>query len=284
MVPPPVVGTTGSGGSLGKTPMTDLPHPQSGRPRPRVARRVGQNNDPDEAFNLRQRQYPLVSDVSMAEPMAAISPASGKLLAAKEGHVGETRLDPPVGEHPRELHLGQVPPHLPRLSYELPVNRNQDQPVHGPLPNRMYSGDARYGHEAIPFHLAGINPGWYDPLGRGPDVRYSPYHPQFILPPPFAARQYANYPNDPTIHLQPSAMGRGHYANVPPPFHSPLATEYVSPNGGHEPPAYRHAHLYDPMPTQESANRSAGVTATRSEAISDSSDLPAGDITDTSGT
>ena len=112
----------------------------------------------------------------MAEPMASISPASGKLLAAEEGHVGvsatvgETRLDPPVGEHPRELYLGQAHPPLPHHPYEVPLNRDHDQPVHGPVTDRMYNGDARYGHEGIPFHLASINTSWYDPLARGPEA------------------------------------------------------------------------------------------------------------------
>jgi len=147
---------------------TDLPthlHPQSSQPRPCAVWRVGQNNDPDEAFNLCRRVYPLDSDVSMAEPMASISPASSKLLAAEEGQigissgVGETRLDPPIGNHPRELHLSQVCPPPPRHPYELPLNRDHNQPIHGPLPNRMYSGDAQYGCKGIPFHLAGINTG-----------------------------------------------------------------------------------------------------------------------------
>ena len=237
------------------------------------------------------------SDVSMAEPTASISPASGKLLAAEEGHVGvsavvgEMRLDPPVGEHPRELYLGQAHPPAPRHPYELSLNRDHGQPMHGPVPDRMYSGDARYGHDGNPFHLAGINAGWYEPLARGAEARYSPYHPQFIFPPPFASRQYASYVNDPTIHLQPSAMARGHYANAPPPFHGPYAAEYTNPNGGREPPAYRHANLYDPMPTnvgmgpssRESANHSAGATVTCPEVISDPSELPAGDIADTRG-
>jgi len=142
------------------------------------------------------------------------------------------------------------------------------------------------------LHLGAINTGWYDPLGRGAEVRYSPYHPQYILPPPFAPRQYTSYANDPTIHLQPNAMGRGHYTNAPPPFHGPHATEYDNPNGDHESPAYQHAHLYDPMssnaaavgPSQESTKHSAGGTVTRLEVISESSDLPAGDTTDTSRT
>ena len=231
----------------------------------------------------------------MAEPTASISPASGKLLAAEEGHVGisamvgETRLDPPVGKHPRELYLGQAHPPPPRHPYEVPLNRDHDQPVHGPITDRMYNGDAWYGHEGIPLHLASINAGWYDSLARGPEARYGPYHPQFILPLPFASRQYASYVNDPTIHLQPSAMGRGHYANTPPPFRGPHTAEYA--NGGCEPPAYRHAHLYDPMPSnagmgsspQESAHRSAGATVTHPEVVSDPSDLPAGDIADTRG-
>ena len=86
-------------------------------------------------------------------------------------------------------------------------------------------------------------------------------------------------------------MGRGHYANAPPPFH-PHAAEYANPNGGREPPAYRHAHVYDPMPsnagvgagTQEGANRSAGATVIRPEVVSNPYDLPAGNIANTSGT
>ena len=86
-------------------------------------------------------------------------------------------------------------------------------------------------------------------------------------------------------------MGRGHYANTPLPFHGPHATEYVSPNGGREPSAYRHAHLYNSMPanvgagpsTQESTKRSAGAAVARPEVITDPSDLPVGDIADTSG-
>ena len=223
--------------------MADLPahfYAQSRRPKPRAVRRIGQHNDPDEAFNLSRRIYPLDSDVSLA----SVSPASGKLLAAEEGHIGassgdgEMMLDSPVGD---DLHLGQAHPPLPRRQYELPLSRDQDQPAHGPLPDRIYSGDAQFGHEGIPFHLSSINPGWYDPLARGPEVRYGPYHPQFILPPPFASRQYAGYANDPTIHLQSGAMERGHYANMPLPFHGPHTAEYVSPNGGREPSAYQHA-------------------------------------------
>ena len=84
-------------------------------------------------------------------------------------------------------------------------------------------------------------------------------------------------------------MGHGHYANAPTPFCGPHTAEYA--NGGHEPPAYRHTHLYDPMPSnagmgsspQESAHRSAGATVTHPEVVSDPSDPPAGDIADTRG-
>ena len=231
----------------------------------------------------------------MAEPMASVSPASGKLLAAEEGHIsissgdGKMVLDPPVGEHPGELHLGQARSPLPCHQYELPLSRDQDQPMHEPLPDRIYSWDARFGHEGIPFHLPSINSGWYDPLGRGPEVHYGPYHPhpQFILPPPFGSHQYANYANDLTIHLQPSVLGCGHYVNALPPFHGLHAVEYVNPSGSHEPSAYRPAHHYNPMPsnagvglsTQENAKRSATVP----EVVSDPSDLPAGYTADASG-
>ena len=221
----------------------------------------------------------------MAEPTVAMSPASGRLLAAEEGHIGVysgdevMMLDPPVGKHLRELHLGQA---------HRPLPRHQETS----LPSRIYSGDAWFGHEGVPLHLGAINTSWYDPLGRGAEVRYSPYHPQYILPLPFALRQYTSYANDPMIHLQPNAMGHGHYANAPPPFHGPHATEYDNPNGDRESPAYQHAHLYDPMssnaaavgPSQESTKHSAGGTVTHLEVISESSDLPAGDTTDTSRT
>ena len=196
--------------------------------------RVGHNIDPEEAFNLRRRVYPLDFNASMAEPTVAMSPASGRLLAAEEGHIGVysgdevMKLDPPVGKHLRELHLGQA---------HRPLPRHQEMS----LPSRIYSGDAQFGHEGVLLHLGTINTGWYDPLGRGAEVRYSPYHPQYILPLPFAPRQYTSYANDLMIHLQPNAMGHGHYANAPPPFHGPHATEYDNPNGDCELPAYQHA-------------------------------------------
>ena len=104
-------------------------------------------------------------------------------------------------------------------------------------------------------------------------------HPKFILPPPFGSRQYANYANDLTIHLQPGMLGCGHYVNALPPFHGLHTVEYVNPSGSHEPSAYQPAHQYDPMlsnagvgpSTQENTKHSATVP----EVVSDPSDLPA---------
>ncbi|KAI6158408.1 hypothetical protein EDD17DRAFT_1899517 [Pisolithus thermaeus] len=142
----------------------------------------------------------------------------------------------------------------------------------------MYSRDDQFSYDGIPYHPS-INPGWYDPSHRGSEVRYGPYHPQFILPPPFTPHRYPahGYANDPTIHWPPGARGFGHHTNVPPPFHGAHETEYANAGGSCELPvrAYRQAQVYDSVPsdagallgTQSGLEHSAG---TRQDAVLDS--------------
>ncbi|KAI5985343.1 hypothetical protein EDD15DRAFT_2200653 [Pisolithus albus] len=146
------------------------------------------------------------------------------LLAAEEGSVGisvgnsEADPDPPMGEFP---YMGEAHAPLPRRRHNLQMNRDlqsQDQtPYVGG--DGLYSGDEQFSYEGIPYHRS-INPGWYDPSGRGSDIHYGTYHPQFILPPPFPPHRFParGYANDPTIHWPHGARGSGHHAHAPLPF------------------------------------------------------------------
>jgi len=268
-----------------------------------------QRRDSDEAPRRRIYQD---ADTSTAKLPVTISPASGRLLASEEGHIGIHRVDKetpllPVG-NPTEAPASAVllaaeegrdgirsedrvtPPDLsignpmapsqaraplagamPHRPYEMLTSRDHTQLCpHGPFPEAMYRGDARL-YESMPYHL-GPNPSWYNPPSRGPDVHYRPYHP-FILPPPFASHYAAMYGNDksysdPTLHARPGTFGRGHYANIPPPFRAQHANEYAEPSGSHERPpgAYREHHYLtssgaDPGPsTRDGANHSAKPT------------------------
>ncbi|KAI6016714.1 hypothetical protein EDC04DRAFT_2608352 [Pisolithus marmoratus] len=139
--------------------------------------------------------------------------------------------------------------------------------------------------------LSGINSRWYDPSARGSDVCYGPYHPQYILPPPFATHCYLGYANNPIIHWQPPTRGPAHYTNVPLPFHSMHNADYANPSGGHELPAgpYRHAEVYGlkqpdaaAFPdTRGGTEHSMGTAVTSLGVTPDPSDL-AGNIPSTS--
>ena len=224
-----------------------------------------------------------VRNVDKETPLLPVSnpteaPASAVLLAAEEGRDGirsEDRVTPPdlsignpMAPSQARAPLAGAVPHRP---YEMLTSRDHTQLCpHGPFPEAMYRGDARL-YESMPYHL-GPNPSWYNPPSRGPDVHYRPYHP-FILPPPFASHYAAMYGNDksysdPTLHAQPGTFGRGHYANIPPPFRAQHANEYAEPSSSHERPpgAYREHHYpmssgADPGPsTRDGANHSAKPT------------------------
>ncbi|KAI6100450.1 hypothetical protein EDD16DRAFT_1717422 [Pisolithus croceorrhizus] len=284
MVSLPVAGATESGGgvrTIHHNPPPHLPiqhsYLQSRRPRPRPVRAVGRNDDLDVAFNLHQRIYP---GTSIAESTIPSSAASVRLLAAEEGYVGVSpgergmELEPPAGESPGELYLGQ--PHLPLPHCQRDPQMNRDHQLQVNVgADRMYSRDDQFSYDGIPYHPS-INPGWYDPSHRGSEVCYGPYHPQFILPPPFAPHRYPahGYANDPTIHWPPGARGFGHHTNVPPPFHGAHETEYA--NAGGSPPSDAGALLG----TQSGLEHSAG---TRQDAVLDSTDPPAGSDIATTG-
>ncbi|KAI6162419.1 hypothetical protein EDD17DRAFT_1757189 [Pisolithus thermaeus] len=238
-----------------------------------------------ELFNLHQRIYP---GTSKAESMILSSAASARLLAVEEGYVGVSpgergmEPEPPAGELPGELYLGQ--PHLPLPHHQHDPQMNRDHQLQVNVgADRMYSRDDQFSYDGIPYHLS-MNPGWYDPSHRGSEVRYGPYHLQFILPPPFTAHCYPahGYANDPTIHWPPSAKGFGHHTNVPPPFYGAHETEYANVSGSHDLPvrAYRQTQVYD-LPSNASAllgtqgglKHSAG---THQDAVLDSTDPPAG--------
>ena len=214
----------------------------------------------------------------MADPLAPTSPSSGRLLAAEEGLAdaasgdGKTAQDYSVGETSEVPYQGQVPHPQYRRQYEMQINKDyqlQDQPTQsrGPPSEGMYDVDAHFGYEGIPYHLGFNSTGWYGPSGR--DAHYGSY-PQYILLPPFASRRYTGYGNDPTMHLQVGAMGRGPYTNPLPPFHGPRPIEY-----GREPPsgAYRH----NPFDSSTSSNAEAGPSTREGDVSSHPSDPAATD-------
>ena len=246
--------------------MVDLPPrdfylKSGGRPKPRqVVWGPGQNNEPDTAFNLHRRIYPNAY-ASTADPMDSVSAASCRLLAAEEGHIAvhsgdmEAGQDPLVGNPPGAWPPGHLP--LPRHHYEMQMDREaylHDNCAwlgpHEPLPDPVYCGDGRFNYNGVPYH-PGLNTGWYDPSGRGPDVQYGRYHPQYLLPPPFAPRPYMNmYANDnPAMHQQPGTLACGPYTNPQPPLHSQHMAGYAEPSGGHEqsPGGYQEAQYYHPI-------------------------------------
>lgn len=299
VVSPPVTGATESGEdvrSIHHDPPPHLPvdrsHLQPRRPRPRPVRVVGRNDDPDAAFNLHRRIYP---GTSVAESTIPISAASVRLLAAEEGYVGISpgergmEREPPASELPGELY-GQPRLPQPRRQHDPQINRDHQLQVNVGA-DRMYNRDDQFSYDGIPYHPS-MNPGWYDPSCRGSEVRYGSYHPQFILPPPFAPHRYPahGYANDPTVHWPPGMRGFGHHTNVPPPFHGVHETEYANAGGSRELPvrAYRQAQVYDLAPsdagallgTQDGLENSAG---TCQDVVSDSIDPPAGGDTATTG-
>ena len=108
-------------------PPQDFYLESGGRPKPRqVVRGPGQNNEPDMAFNLRQRIYPNAY-ASTTDPMDSVSAASHRLLAAKEGHIAirsgdmEAGQDPLVGNPPGAWPPGHPP--LPHHHYEMKMDR-----------------------------------------------------------------------------------------------------------------------------------------------------------------
>ncbi|KAI5985808.1 hypothetical protein EDC04DRAFT_2913640 [Pisolithus marmoratus] len=226
--------------------------------------------------------------------MTSLSTAS-RLVAAEEGYIGgssgdgEMATDSPAGECPGEPNHSQTHLPLPRYHYDMTMSRDQDQPMHLNS-DRMYHGDDQFGYEGIPYPL-GINSRWYDPSARGSDVCYGPYHPQYILPPPFATHHYLGYTNNPIIHWQPPTRGPAHYTNAPLPFHSVHNADYANPSGGCELPAgpYRHAEVYGPKQpdaaafpdTRGGTEHSMGTTVTSLSVTPDPSDL-AGNIPSTS--
>ena len=197
--------------------MADLPMQHSShqlvQPSPCLVQGAGQINNLDEAFNLCRRVYPLPLNASTTEPMAAMPLSSGRLLDAEEGWV-----DPPPPRH-RESHLQEQTMHWGPL---------------GPPPDRMYSGDARFGYDRIAYHT-GMNHPLYDPSGRDQDARYGTYSSRYLLPPPFIHR-YMDYPHDSAMHLQHGAMGHGSYVDPPHPFRSPHMAD-GHPSSSHDLPA-----------------------------------------------
>ncbi|KAI6115356.1 hypothetical protein EDD16DRAFT_1708745 [Pisolithus croceorrhizus] len=225
---------------------------------------------------------------SKAESTIPSSAASARLLAVKEGYVGVLpgergmEPEPPAGESPGELYLGQ--PHLPLPHHQRDPQMNRDHWLWVNVgADGMYSRDDQFSYDGIPYHPS-MNPRWYDPSHRGSEVRYGPYHPQFILPPPYAAHRYPahSYANDPTIHWPPGMKGFRHHTNVPPPFHGVHETEYANVSGSHELPvrAYQQTQVYDSLSnasallgTQGGLKHSAG---THQDAVLDSTNPPAG--------
>ncbi|KAI6160807.1 hypothetical protein EDD17DRAFT_1509903 [Pisolithus thermaeus] len=162
---------------------------------------------------------------SKAESTIPSSAASARLLAVKEGYVGVLpgergmEQEPPAGESPGELYLGQ--PHLPLPHHQRDPQMNRDHWLWVNVgADGMYSRDDQFSYDGIPYHPS-MNPRWYDPSHRGSE---------FILPPPYAAHRYPahSYANDPTIHWPPGMKGFRHHTNVPPPFHGVHETEYAN--------------------------------------------------------
>ena len=180
-------------------PPTQHSSQQSARPRPHLVQGAGQINVLDEPLNLCGRVYPLPSDTSATEPMAAIPLSSGRLLDVEEGWVLPPHSH--FKQMSRESHLQELAMHQGPL---------------GPPLDRMYSGDAHFGYNGIAYH-PGMNHPLYDPSGRGQDVHYGHYFSRYILPPPFV-HQYMGYPHDSTMHVQHGAVGHGPYADPPHPF------------------------------------------------------------------
>ncbi|KAI6037305.1 hypothetical protein PISMIDRAFT_12927 [Pisolithus microcarpus 441] len=274
---------------------TQQSHLQSGQPGPQPVQGVGQNHDPDKAFNLSQRIYP---DRSMAESSTSLSTASTRLLAAEEGYIGGSSGDremvpaAPVSECPGEPNHDQAHPPLPHCHYHTQMSRDhelQDRPMHVG-PDRVYHGNDQFGYKGIAYH-PNINPGWYNPSGRGLDARYGPYHHQYILPPPFTPHRYPGYANNPIMHWQPAARISGHYTDAPLPFQSMHDADYANTSGGQELSArpYRHAEVYNPkqsdagiLPgTQGSTDCSMGAVVTSLDIMPGPSDA-AGNIPSTS--
>ena len=133
-------------------PPTQHSSQQSARPRPHLVQGAGQINVLDEPLNLCGRVYPLPSDTSATEPMAAIPLSSGRLLDVEEGWVLPPHSH--FKQMSRESHLQELAMHQGPL---------------GPPLDRMYSGDAHFGYNGIAYH-PGMNHPLYDPSGRGQDV------------------------------------------------------------------------------------------------------------------
>jgi len=273
-------------------PLRDSYLETGGQPKPRpVVQGTGPNSDSDMAFNLRQRIYP-DPYTSTADEKDLMSPASCRLLSAKEGHIG-VHLGPI--EPGQDSLVGNPPgapghPSLPHRHYEMPMDREgflHNNPacrgIHKPLLDPVYNDNGQFNYDGVPYHL-GINTGWYDPSGRAPDGQYSRYHPQYLLPPPFASCPYMNmYANDnPTMHCQPGTMARGHYTNPQLPLHSQHLVGYAEPSGSHEPipGAYREAQYLHAMPpgpvaassVEGGANQSADLSGTHPDDIAQQSE------------
>ena len=210
------------------------------------------------AFNLCQRIYP-DPYASTADQNDSISPASCRLLAVKEGHIGvhlgpiEPGQDPLVGNPPGACPPGH--PALPHHHYEMPDREAylHDNAAHlgtcKPLPDPVYHSNSGFHYDRVPYHL-GMNTGWYDPSGRGPEVQYGRYCPQFLLLPLFASCPYMTmYADNTTIHRQHETMGRSHYINSQLPLCSQHIAGYAEPSGGHEsvPGGYREVPCYRTM-------------------------------------
>ncbi|KAI6024286.1 hypothetical protein EDC04DRAFT_2900246 [Pisolithus marmoratus] len=199
---------------------------------------------------------------SIAESTIPSFAASVRLLDAEEGDIGISpgergmELEPPAGEFPGELYLGQPHPPLPHLQHDPQMNRDHQLQVNVGT-DRMYSRNDQFSYDGIPYHPS-MNPRWYDPSHRGSEVHYGPYHPQYILPPPFPPHHYPahGYANDPTIHWPPGTRGFGHHTNIPPPFLGVHETEYANAGGSPELPAvraYQQAQVYDSAPSDAGA-------------------------------
>ena len=168
--------------------LVDLPPQASclepgGRPRPHQAYGAGQNSDPDEAFTLHRRMYPLLDTyASTANPIDSISPASHGLLTAEEGNIGVRprnveAVQDPTGNTLGESHPAQAPSpgNLPLPHCHYAMDRDNYLP-HSPLLDPVYH-DGRLNYDGNPYRLGG----WYEPSGRGPDAHYGHYQPPFIL-------------------------------------------------------------------------------------------------------
>ena len=252
--------------------LVDLPPQASrlgpgGQPRPHQAYRVRQNSDPDEAFTLCQRMYPLLDAyTSTSNPINSISPASHGLLAAEEGNIGVRPRDVEAMQDPADNTLGeshpvQAPPsgNLPLPHRHYAMDRDNYLP-HGPLLDPVYR-DGRLNYDGNPYHLGG----WYKPSGRGPGVHYGCYLPPFIVPLPLTSHHYMNmYANDapygdPTMHPQPSIIGCGNYTNPQPPFRPAHMAKYGETGGGHDP---LHGEIQPLSPGTEAAPNAQPSTGT----------------------